>query len=100
MMFPSRSGSSDAPRSKKRSAMRALTAAASTLSMSLLLLMFLFFSMAMMSTEASKASKRSPTSTKKVSSAAASVSLHATWEAAPLVLEALEFLVRLFVSWR
>jgi len=36
----------------------------------------------------------SSSSPSKTSSAAASVSLHAKWEAAPLVLEAVEFLVR------
>jgi len=92
-MFPSRSGSSDASRGKKRSVARSSTAATS-LSMPLLLVLVpFFFLMTAASTEASKPSI-TQASTTKLSSAAASVKLHATWEAAPLVLEAVEFLVR------
>ena len=46
------------------------------------------------SDRASAAITSSSSSSSRTSSAAASVSLHAKWQAAPLVLEAVEFLVR------
>ena len=80
-MAPSRS-----PRAT--SAWRSKSAAAAAAVLALLLLVLL------LSNTSDGASASTPSTSTTSSSAAASVSLHAKWEAAPLVLEAVEFLVR------